>query len=46
MYVGQKGILEMYEPGFPACKYGLAEHIGEQICVVCGKVFEAESEQE
>jgi uncharacterized Zn finger protein (UPF0148 family) len=31
----------MYEPGFPACKYGLAEHTGERICVVCGKVFDA-----
>lgn len=33
----------MNEPGFPACKYGLAEHVGENICVVCGAILNEEN---
>jgi hypothetical protein len=27
----------MYEPSGMPCKVGLEEHVGERICVVCGK---------
>lgn len=27
----------MYEPMKAPCKFGLAPHVGESICVYCGK---------